>query len=114
MALRARFVPKQLFGDRRFFSHPLRGRERARPRRRRLARQVAVGILRLAQFARMRCDVLRKSLGKESMHNVRFVMRRAFIKTPIEHKQMTRRASMREFHRRHQFAARGRITRRKS
>src|SRR6266850_3721627 len=104
MALLASLSPEQLFSLCRAFRHPLRRSEDANFWRQRLASQVPIWIALDANFAGVRANVFAELFHQERMHDVRLVMRHAFLEELVEAERMTGGAGVCEFHRRHQFA----------
>ncbi len=69
------------------------------------SRQIAPGVTRFVQLPRMRGDILAEFFYKKRVHHLRHIVRHAFAEQLVERQRMTTGASVREFHRRHQFTA---------
>ena len=104
MALLAGFSPQEFFGVGNAFCYPLRWRQNSNFRWQRFARQITFRFTSNADFRRMRRDVILEFPYKESMHDIRLVVRDTLVKLFIERQQMTLGTRGGEFWRKHGFA----------
>jgi hypothetical protein len=105
MTLFASLPPQKLLSIVGPRSNPLIRRIHSHSHLHRPPRQITPRLSRFVQLPRMRGDILAEFLYKKRVYHLRLIVRHTFIEPLVERQRMTTRASVREFHRRHQFTA---------
>ena len=105
MALLASLSPQEFLGIFNPCANPLIRRVHSHSRLCGLPRQIVPRVAHLAQLPRMRRNILAEFFHKKRVHNLRLIVRHAFIEPLVKRQRMASRARVREFHRRHQLAA---------
>src|SRR5216684_70276 len=103
MALLAGFSPEQVFGLGGALLHPLRGSEGANRRGQRLTRKVTTRISPYTHFGWVRGNVFTECFDEKYAYDFRLIVGNTVVEALVEREQMATRASIREFHRRHQL-----------